>query len=393
MSDGFTFHGFQRGPQIYATRHTILLLLALNDIWKQEKAKYQFTGGFDPARHFHKPTLLADLARAIAPVIKKVLTPGDVYAHLLYLSERKLGSDTVMVRNHPGNEKAGEPIFQMGKAGEELCDIIDNRGVRAFIESDPTNWHALVMYARLVESGQCSPSVWTPENIGSLTGLTESQIRKAIKTLQQGFTSKAGDQEFTLAAGSLVVEGTRRFPKYKLAASLRVSASPEIGDLDFEEDPKALRQKAQTATFQQIYGGKGPQGNGRAAAAADAFMEEFTKPEADPEPTPSVPASRPIGAKANISDQEVAILQAEAIRLRISLDSLMTLIIKTGIEGIERENVNRETAEAKRREAEEALRKEEEEAQRAAQAAAERLAEIQRRRAALGSETGASPAP
>lgn len=401
MSTSFQFHGFQRAPQTAPTRHTILLLMALNDAWKQEKAKHQLSRDFDPKHHFHKPTLLADLSRAVAPIIRKVLAPADVYAHLLYLSERKLSDSVVMVRNHPGNERPGEPIFQMGKAGEELCDIIDNRELRTFIESDAANWHAIVVYARLVEAGECSPSVWTPENLRTLTGgLTESQMHKALKALQTGFTSQSGDKTFTVPANSLLNEGTRRAPRLKLAASLRVSATPEVGDLDFEAPPSPA-----TPT---------PPTNGRAAAAADAFARAFgpetpaeveveealTRVEAEgvvtpPAPVPGNGALRPdMRANVNITKEDVAILQAEAARLKMSFDSLVTLIIKSGIEEIVQANKTRESEEDRaRREAREreqqAILAEAEEAQRLADEAARKLAEVRRRQAALD----AQPAP
>lgn len=399
----FKFHGFTRGPQTVATRHTALLLLAFNDIWKQEKAKHQFTGGFDPSKHFHRPDLLTELSAAVAPIIKKVLKPEDVYAHLLFLSEHKIGATNSMVRNHAGPEKPGEPIFQMGKAGEELADIVDSRSCGAYrihIEEDASHWAAVWLFCRLVEVGECSPSVWTPEDIESLTTLNRGQIRRAIKMLNAGFTATAAKGNHTQVFGPDCIEneGTSRLPKYKVKAALRMSSAPALGDLDFDEDAATTIP---------------PNGAGKPASAASAFADllgskkdvvipptvtKVQPPDIDPEDvladleaeeTPDEPL---VGAHANIEPGEVLVLQGEAVRLRISLDSLITVILKGGIEGIVRDNQRREAEAIRSRSAEieaeikaeeAAISAQAEEAARLADEAQAKLNEIRQRQVAL----------
>ncbi len=413
-TDPFKFHGFTRGPQKYATRHTILLLMAFNDIWKAEKAKQQFTGGFDPSKHFTRPDLLAELSAAVAPAIKKVLKPGDVYAHLLFLSEHKIGATDSMVRNHAGPEQPGKPIFQMGKAGEELADILDTRDYGWCIQEDAKNWAAVTLYARLVEAGECSPSVWSPENIESLTGLNRGQINRAIKSLNAGFKSPA-----THDVGRLLIEdfgpdciendGTRRHPKYKVKAALRVSSAPEVGDLDgFDEDeatsvvPSNGTKPAEAAeSFAKLLGPNAASRWCGHCPTPDPFVPiaPTTPPEIDPEDvladltaeeTPD--EDEPLGAHANINSEEVTILRGEAARLRLSLDSLITVILKGGIETIVRANEKREQESllARAAEVEAEIKAEEddltavaEEAARLAGEAQAKLDEIRRRKAAL----------
>ncbi len=399
--DSFRFHGYSRGPQTHATRHTALLLCAFNDIWKAEKAKHAFTGGFDPSKHFSRPDLLAELSAAVAPAIKKVLKPGDVYAHLLFLSEHKIGATDSMVRNHAGPEKKGEPIFQMGKAGEELADILERRDFRRFIEGDAKHWASMTLYGRLVEAGECSPTTWTPENIESLTGLNRGQINKAIKALSVGLTaSTKGGDTMEFPADSIENEGSRRHPKYKVKASLRVSSAPEVGELDFGDDNPVP-----------------PNGAGKPAQAAEAFASLLgpkkdvvvpagtaVRPVDPPEPVStedvladlgveSPPVEEPlVGAHANIQPEEVKVLQGEAARLRISLDSLVTVIIKGGIEEIETKNRERELEAVRSRQAEvqaeieaeeAAILAESGEASRLADEAQKKLDGIRQRRAAL----------
>tara|TARA_Y100000310_G_scaffold296048_1_gene327967 strand:+ start:5683 stop:6951 length:1269 start_codon:yes stop_codon:yes gene_type:complete len=401
--DSFRFHGYTRGPQTHATRHTALLLCAFNDIWKAEKAKHAFTGGFDPSKHFSRPTLLTDLSAAVAPIIKKVLKPEDVYAHLLFLSEHKIGATDSMVRNHAGPEQPGSPIFQMGKAGEELADIIDARSLGFFLQGDAKNWAAVYLYARLVEAGECSPTTWTPENIESLTGLNRGQINRAIKSLNAGFTSTVceGNHTQTFGPDCIENEGSRRHPKFKLKAALRVSSAPALGDLDFDEDAPttvpsngAGKPAQAAAAFADLLGPNAETANEAPAATAapPAIDPEDVLADLEDEPTP--PEEPTVGAHANIQPEEVEVLRGEAMRLRISLDSLITVIIKGGIETIQRENQKRTEAEAAARarsdeiEAEIAVEEaeilaESDEAARLASEAQQKLDEIRRRRSAL----------
>lgn len=422
MSNSFKFHGYQRTAQTVLTRHSALLLLALNDEWKAEKGRHQFTGGFDPVKHFHKPDLLETLAATVGPIIKKVLKAEDVYAHLLFLSEHKIGATNSLVRNHPGAEKPGEPVFQLGKAGEELADIVERLGLRQFIEYDAKHWQAVWMWARLVEAGECSPMTWTPEDVESLTGLNRGQIRNVVKLLVDGFIAvnrlTGGTLDFP--ADTLIVSGTRSLPKYTIAADQRMSDMPEI-DLDIEDEDDEVPVTDEETS---------PQVDAYAEASAE-FSAHFKKggvPLADtlvaslqtgglfdldpddeatvlPDPQADYLArkksreaakaawDRPLNqvtstteAHAHISDTEVQVLKAEALRKQMSIDTLITLIMKQGVLAIMKENAERKSWAA--REAE--IREAEKESLRLANLADQKKAEweqlredLSKRRAAL----------
>jgi hypothetical protein len=370
----FKFHGFTRAPLRHATRHTALLLLAFNDLWKQERAKHEFTGGFDPANHFRPTNLLSTLSKAIAPAIKKVLGDEDVYAHLLFLSERKINAKVSMVRNHPGAETKGHPIFQMGKAGEELADIIEHRGLRRFIEGDAKHWQPILVWARLVEAGESCPESWTPENLMSLTALNKGQVNKAIRMLGRGFdtTTKGGD---TMPFPTDMVEnvGTRRFPVYQLAAIHRQSAVPEANLDDLEEPGPAVEPDVEPVTEPSAIFFDEDGEEEEVTVAPDelvAVIDEQFGTEADR-----------VKTHANVTEAEVTVLRDEAERRRISLDSLITLIIKTGVEQIVEDLRIRAAAAAEIAAEEAAIEAVEEEARRLADDVRGRRASLMLRKA------------
>lgn len=400
--NGFQTHGFKRDPQTHLTRHGALLLLALDDEWKNQKAQHAFTGGFDPKRHFKPTDLMVTLRDAIRLTIKKVIEPGDVYAHLLFLSEHKLNATDVLVRNHPGGEQPGQPIFQMGKAGEELCDLINSHDLRRYIECDATHWQAIWLYARLLSQGECGPKVWTPADITSLTGLNRGQIAKAVKLLVEGFVAKGGDTDKKFTPATLLVDGTRRSPKYRLRPDQKVSSAPEIGVLDFGDDNVAAASheppngavKA-AAAFVDILGAQ-PVAPTTPPVMKDAVFEELgidvdDEDTPDPEEVAAIaqsieevfgtPKAKPVGAHANLTPTEVNVLMAEANRLRMSIDSLVTTLLQKSVQDIMAANKDRRAEEIAKEEA--AITAAAEEAQRLASEARSKLDEVRRRKANL----------
>lgn len=115
------------------------------------------------------------------------MTPSRnrVYRHLFYWTNYRL----INVRQTTGNQ-----LFLQERA-EALFDKADSTGLLPFILSRNTSFEAmkaLHLYTVLMTN---LGSLVTTDNLVSLSGLLESQVRKALSLLQEGFdiTNSAGE--------------------------------------------------------------------------------------------------------------------------------------------------------------------------------------------------------
>lgn len=295
------------------TRHSALLLLALDDLWLQAKGKHHLTGGFNPDLHFKPEGLLTTLRDAIRPIIRKVLSEEDVLAHLQFLSQL---NDELILDSCTGEEY----LFQMGRAGKELADIVNALNLRQYIENDAKHWQAVWLYARLFFSGKCGPDVWTLSHIETLTGLNRGQIHKAAR--MEGVTFKGeGDKSLVLPAGTFVRSGPRGKYQYALSAV--------CDDKEDTVDPeKGIPSEELTESEDAVEPGK-------SMAPEEAVESEEVVDS----------KGGPVNAHVNLSMAEVNILQAEALRLGMSLGSLVTVLLQKATADIQAASFDRRKVE------------------------------------------------
>lgn len=377
-------HGFSGGGAVRSiSRVTFMVVMLYGDLFAEYRQTDAKKKEPSPAKGFlPDPDYLTTIRDRLANILhkQKATTEEKVLAHLLRFAE----NSDLLVFSKSASQEAGYAVFEFTNL--DFFAGITELGFRGILDGyafqdgykGAARWKGIVVLAAMLSAedpgvpgnfgeSKALKGFWSLGDLENFTGISPPQVRDGVQQIQEGFKVQVvGGPTFELEGELLEVlntaDGVLYRPTQALIKRFTGEGDADFSDLSFPQDLGTGKESDAAADSSPgSVEGLNEDLNVDDIVAPPVRVEEVSVPVQSSQfvvstPLPDILRLFPPLEKrrmffrwTRISEEDVSVLEKEAAHMRISVDSLVGLLLTEKCATLRREQDARKDAEKARR--------------------------------------------